>query len=87
MDHASPLDRRSRAILDFERSWWQERGRKARAIRARFAMSATRYYQLLGRLIDSPEALAYDPLLVRRLRRERARRRRERFEGRLGLNP
>jgi hypothetical protein len=86
MDHSSPLDHRSRAILDFERSWWQMPGPKARGIRARFAMSAARYYQLLSRLIDSPEALAHDPLLVRRLRRQRARRRRERFEGRLGLN-
>jgi hypothetical protein len=86
MDHSSPLDHRSRAILDFERSWWQMPGPKARAIRARFAMSAARYYQLLSRLIDSPDALALDPLLVRRLRRQRARRRRERFEGRIGLN-
>jgi hypothetical protein len=86
MDHASPLDHRSRAILDFERSWWREPGPKAGAIHARLALSAARYYQLLGRLIDSPDALAYDPLLVRRLRRDRARRRRERFEGWLGLN-
>ena len=86
MDHPSPLDHRSRAILDFERTWWREPGPKTRAIGARFAMSATRYYQLLGRLIDSPDALAYDPLLVRRLRRRRAERRRDRFESWLGLN-
>jgi hypothetical protein len=33
-------------------------------------------------LLDDPDALAYDPLLVRRLRRARDRRRRARVEGR-----
>jgi hypothetical protein len=82
---ASPLDDRSRAILDFERSWWRVPGTKGRAIRARFRLSPARYYQLLNRLLDSPAALAHDPLLVRRLRRVRATRRRLRFEGSLGL--
>ncbi len=86
MDHPSPLDHRSRAILDFERSWWLEPGPKAGGIRARFGMSAARYYQLLNRLVDSPDALAHDPMLVKRLRRQRAARRRVRFEGNLGLN-
>ncbi len=31
-------------------------------------MSATRYYQVLNALVDKPEALAADPLLVKRLR-------------------
>jgi hypothetical protein len=86
MDHSSPLDHRSRAILDFERSWWLEPGPKAGGIRARLGMSAARYYQLLNRLVDSPDALAHDPMLVKRLRRQRAARRRVRFEGNLGLN-
>ena len=34
-------------------------------------MSGTRYYQVLNALIDRPEALAYDPMLVKRLRRLR----------------
>jgi hypothetical protein len=80
-----PLDERSSAILDFERSWWARPGTKARAIRARFGFSAARYYQLLNRLIDSPEAASHDPMLVKRLRRRRAVRRRVRFEGTLGL--
>jgi hypothetical protein len=75
-----PLDERSRAILDFERSWWSQPESKERAIRARLGLSAARYYQLLSTLIDSPEALRHDPLLVRRLRRLRAARRRARFE-------
>lgn len=77
-----PLTDRERAILDFERSWWTEPGPKDTAIRERFELSGTRYYQLLAELIDDPDALAYDPLLVRRLRRVRERRRRARLEGR-----
>lgn len=77
-----PLTDRDRAILDFERSWWSEPGPKEVAIRERFELSATRYYQILGELLESPEALEYDPLVVRRLRRLRDRRRRARFEGR-----
>jgi hypothetical protein len=76
------LSSRDRAVLDFERSWWTEPGSKQSGIRQRLGLSATRYYQLLGHLLDSPEAEAYDPLVVRRLRRVRDRRRRARFEGR-----
>jgi hypothetical protein len=76
------LTERDRAILDFERSWWTEAGPKDTAIRERFELSGTRYYQLLAELMDDPEALAYDPLLIRRLRRVRDRRRRARVEGR-----
>ena len=77
-----PLTDRDRAILDFERTWWSESGPKEQAIRERLDLSATRYYQLLSDLLEEPEALAYDPLVVRRLRRLRDRRRRARFEGR-----
>ena len=73
-----------REILDFERGWWLEPTPKALAIRRRFGWSAARYQQLLNRLIDRPEALAYDPMLVRRLRRLRDARRRRRVATRLG---
>ena len=76
------LTDRDRAILDFERSWWTTAGPKDTAIRERFELSGTRYYQLLTELLDDEEALAYDPLLIRRLRRVRERRRRARVEGR-----
>ena len=72
-------------VLDFERSWWKGRARKELAVRARFGLSAARYHQLLNRLIDRPEALQYDPVLVQRLRRLRESRRRARFARRLGL--
>ena len=78
------LDERSRAILDFERGWWKHPGRKDIAIRTHLGLSSARYHQLLNRLIERPEALAYDPMLVRRLRRLREERRRKRQARRLG---
>ena len=69
---AAGLGERDREILEFERQWWKYAGAKETAIRESFDMSATRYYQVLNALIDRPEALAADPLLVRRLRRMRA---------------
>jgi hypothetical protein len=68
-----------------ERGWWQGPGPKDRAIRARFGHSPARYYPLLNHLIDSPDAMAYDPMLVKRLRRLRVARRRQRFRRDLGV--
>ncbi len=79
------FDQRDRDLLDFEREAWKLRMSKERAIRERFGFSAARYHQLLNRAIDRPGALAYDPMLVRRLRRIRDARRRKRVAGRLGL--
>jgi hypothetical protein len=81
------LSDRDRAILDFERSWWTEPGSKELAIRRRFELSPARYYQVLNELLGSADAVAYDPLVVRRLRRMRTRRRRARFEGRSAGGP
>jgi hypothetical protein len=80
---AQPEDR-WREILDFERHWWQGSVSKEAAVRKRFDISPARYHHLLNRLIEWPEALEYDPMLVRRLRRLREARRRKRFAGRLG---
>jgi hypothetical protein len=86
-----PLTDRDRAMLDFERTWWSEPGPegsangrpgpKGAAIQARIGLSPARYYRLLGELIASPEAAAYDPLVVRRLRKLQSSRRRARIEG------
>lgn len=76
------LDDRDRAILDFERSWWAQSGSKSDAIRTQLGLSPARYYQLLATLAASRDAHGYDPLLVLRLRRLQARRRRARIEGR-----
>ena len=82
---AGDLDDRVRELLDFEREAWKLRVPKERAIRERFGFSAARYHQLLQRAVDSPQALVYDPMLVRRIRRVREARRRRRVAGRLGL--
>src|SRR5436305_6559984 len=79
------LHRRDREILAFERQWWKYAGAKEQAIRELFDMSATRYYQVLNALIDTPAALAADPMLVKRLRRLRASRQRQRSARRLGI--
>lgn len=68
------LTDRDRAILALEAAWPRHGGAKEEAIRTKLGMSPARYYQLLGRLIDSEEALEHDPMLVRRLRRLRERR-------------
>ena len=70
-DDGRSLDERSRGVLDLERGWARGGGPKARLIRQRLGMSPTRYHQVLVRALDLPEALAYDPMLVRRLRRLR----------------
>ncbi|HET7355811.1 MAG TPA: DUF3263 domain-containing protein [Nocardioidaceae bacterium] len=82
---AERLSERDRDILAFERQWWKYAGAKEQAVRDKFDMSSTRYYQVLNALIDRPEALAFDPLLVRRLRRLRAARQRARSARRLGF--
>ena len=69
------LTDRDREILDFERQRWKYAGVKEQVIRDTFDLSSTRYYQVLNKLIDTPEALAYDPTLVKRLRRIRDQRR------------
>ncbi|WP_330177776.1 DUF3263 domain-containing protein [Streptomyces sp. NBC_01498] len=66
---------RDRAVLAVERRSWPGPGAKEREIRERLGMSPTRYYQLLGVLLDDPLALAHDPVTVNRLRRIRDDRR------------
>ncbi|EFQ82503.1 hypothetical protein HMPREF0063_11712 [Aeromicrobium marinum DSM 15272] len=83
---AETLSDRDREILALERLWWQYAGAKEQAIRDKFDMSATRYYQVLNALIDREDALAFDPLLVKRLRRLRAQRARTRSARRLGID-
>lgn len=77
------LSDRDLAILEFERLRWKYAGAKESAVSEQFGMSMTRYYQVLNALIDRPEALAHNPLLVRRLRRLREARQRQRSGSRL----
>jgi hypothetical protein len=88
-DDSEPTDglsRREHDILSFERDWWKYAGAKEEAIKERFALSATRYYQVLNTLVDRPEALAADPMLVKRLRRLRSSRQKARAARRLGFD-
>lgn len=84
-EQATGLSERDRDILEFERHWWKYAGAKEQAVREKFDMSSTRYYQVLNALIDSQAALEADPLLVRRLRRLRQQRQRQRSARRLGF--
>jgi hypothetical protein len=83
---ADTLCERDLLILEFERQWWKYAGAKEQAMREKFDMSATRYYQALNALIDRPAALEADPMLVKRLRRLRAARQRARSARRLGID-
>lgn len=70
------LSDRDRAILDFEAAQKNRRhtGVKDEAARAELGLAPARYYQLLGRLMDDADAIAYAPQLcatLRRLRDER----------------
>jgi hypothetical protein len=78
------LDDLARDVLDFERSWRPSGRSKERAIRESFGITPTRYHQVLVRAVETADALAYDPMLVRRLRRLRDARRRTRLARRLG---
>lgn len=71
------------AVLDFEDHWWKFAGAKESAIHDTFAWSPTRHYQVLNELLDRPEALAYAPMLVRRLLRLRDQRLATRSPGRV----
>jgi integrase len=71
MDDLTDLERE---LLAFAGLQWRHAGARDSAIRERFAMTPTRYHQLLTQLIDSPAALAAEPVLVKRLQRMRARR-------------
>jgi hypothetical protein len=74
----SALSERDMRLLAFERGTWRTAGAKEQAIVEVLGISATRYYQLLNELIDSPDALRFDPVLIKRLRAQRARRQRMR---------
>ena len=78
------LTQRDTEILDFERSWWKHAGVKEQAIKERFDMSATRYYQLLNELLENAAAMDQDPILIKRLKRLRSYRQKQRVARLLG---
>lgn len=74
-----PLSKTEMQLIEFERTWWADDQPKDAAIADQFSLTTAEYYEQLHALIDSDEALQHDPLVVRRLRRMRDRRRKERF--------
>ena len=78
------LTKRDIEVLDFERSWWKHAGVKEQAIKERFDMSATRYYQLLNELLENAAAMEQDPILIKRLKRLRSYRQKKRVARLLG---
>ncbi len=74
------ISERHQAMLEFERNFWTFDEPKETLIRARFNCSADEYYAELNDLLETPEAMDHDPLVVRRLQRQRLRRRRERLD-------
>jgi hypothetical protein len=83
--HVSGLSERDERILSFERQWWKHAGAKEEAIRLEFGLSAARYYQTLNAVLEKPGAIAFDPMLVKRLHRIRDMRTAARSARRLGL--
>lgn len=61
------LSAQDRKILAFEENYWVHTGRKQNDIREQFGVSTPRYYQLLGELIQDPDAVKAFPQLTRRM--------------------
>ncbi|MDJ1113262.1 DUF3263 domain-containing protein [Microbacterium dauci] len=56
-------------LLTFEATHERHTGVKEETIRTELGMTPARYYQRLGRFIDTLDAVKHDPVLVHRLRR------------------
>lgn len=81
-ERAPSVADRAADVLAFERAWWQYAGAKEDAIQERFGISVNAYYQMLNALLDDDQAAALDPMLVKRLKRQRAERQRQRAASR-----
>jgi hypothetical protein len=75
------LSERYAAMLDFERAWWNHDEPRDQVIRARFQCSPDEYYAELTMVLEDPDAVDHDPLVVRRLKRLRLRARKARLDG------
>ena len=70
-----------KTVLEIEGLRFRLAGRKEVLIAERLGIPATRYYQVLNRLLDDPAALAHAPATVSRLRRLRHQRARLTVQG------
>jgi hypothetical protein len=66
------LTARDASMLSMERQFWSTSGAKEQAIRDQLGMTPVRYYARLNQLVDTEAALAFDPVLVNRLKRLRS---------------
>ena len=80
MPELTDLERR---LLDFAGRWYRYTGAQEQAMLDKFGMSATTYWRKVNGLLNRPEALAYAPTTVNRLRRLRASRQAARSARRL----
>ncbi|MDF9715845.1 DUF3263 domain-containing protein [Nocardioides sp. ChNu-99] len=60
-----------RAMLELEGTRFKFAGRKDTVIREMFGLSPAQFAQKINWLLDQPDALRWDPVLVNRLRRLR----------------
>lgn len=81
-----PLTPADREILSLEKLTFRHIGNKEQRIMDDFGMTPNEYTQRLNRLIDTKDALAAEPLVVKRLRRLRATRQSSRAARRVGLS-
>ena len=79
--HLNDLSGLESRVLEFEKQWWRYAGAKESSIKELFDLTPPAYYQLLNNLIDRPEALLSQPMLVKRLRRLRESRTEARAAG------
>lgn len=70
----APLTDSDKALLDFAGRWYRLPGAHAEAIGAELGLTETTYWRKINGLIERPEALAYAPSTVNRLRRMRDQR-------------
>jgi hypothetical protein len=68
------LTNADKALLDFAARWYRFPGAQEQAMRDELGLSATSYWRKVNTLLDRPEALAYAPTTVARLRRVRSAR-------------
>ncbi len=68
-------------MLDFERSWWSNDEHRDQVVRARFQCSPEEYDMEITAVLENPDAVEHDPLVVRRLKRLRLRARKARIDG------
>ena len=73
-----PLTDLETAVLTFAVRTFRHAGVREEAITVELGLTPWRYEQILGQVLDNPAALVAEPMLVNRLRRLRATRRRQR---------